>query len=82
MLFENMLATLTPPELAAVLSVIIYERADGKDVMVRNRRLKEQLSFQEEGRGLSHAYILCGPAGSGRHTLARLLAVSWAVGTS
>jgi len=36
-----MLATLTPPELAAVLSVIIYERADGKDVMVRNRRLKE-----------------------------------------
>ena len=41
MLFENMLATLTPPERAAVLSVIIYERADGKDVMVRNRRLME-----------------------------------------
>ena len=37
-----------------------------------NRRLKEQLSIQEEGRGLSHAYILCGPKGSGRHTLARL----------
>ena len=36
-----------------------------------NRRLKEQLSIQEEGRGLSHAYILCGPKGSGRHTLAR-----------
>ena len=39
-----------------------------------NRRLKEQLDGQEEGRGLSHAYILSGPAGSGRHTLARLLA--------
>jgi len=39
-----------------------------------NERLKEQLSRQERGRGLSHAYILSGPAGSGRHTLARLLA--------
>ena len=33
-----------------------------------NRALKTQLS-----RGLSHAYILSGPAGSGKHTLARLL---------
>ena len=39
-----------------------------------NGRLKEQLSQREEGRGLSHAYILAGPPGSGRHTLARLLA--------
>ena len=39
-----------------------------------NERVKEQLSQQERGRGLSHAYILSGPAGSGRHTLARLLA--------
>ena len=38
-----------------------------------NRVLKTQLSQQEEGRGLSHAYILSGPAGSGKHTLARLL---------
>lgn len=38
-----------------------------------NRRLKEQLSHQEEGRGLSHAYMISGPVGSGRHTLARLL---------
>ena len=38
-----------------------------------NDRLKEQLSRQEEGRGLSHAYVISGPAGSGRHTLARLL---------
>lgn len=39
-----------------------------------NERLKEQLSQRESGRGLSHAYIISGPAGSGRHTLARLLA--------
>lgn len=39
-----------------------------------NGRLKEQLSRQEKGRGLAHAYIISGPAGSGRHTLARLLA--------
>lgn len=41
-----------------------------------NAHLKEQLSRQEGGRGLSHAYILSGPAGSGRHTLARLLAAA------
>lgn len=34
-----------------------------------NRRLKASLARRE----LSHAYILSGPAGSGRHTLARLL---------
>jgi len=39
-----------------------------------NRRVKEQLGQQERGRGLSHAYIVSGPAGSGKHTLARLLA--------
>jgi len=39
-----------------------------------NARLKQQLSRQREGRGLSHAYILSGSAGSGRHTLARILA--------
>lgn len=38
-----------------------------------NRRIKDQLSLREEGRGLSHAYIICGPVGSGRHTLARLV---------
>ncbi len=39
-----------------------------------NEKLKEQLSRQEQGRGLSHAYILSGPVGAGRHILARLLA--------
>lgn len=41
-----------------------------------NERLKDQLSRQERGRGLSHAYIVSGPAGSGRHTLARQLAAA------
>ena len=41
-----------------------------------NSRLKELLSHREEGRGLSHAYIISGPAGSGRHTLARLMAAA------
>ena len=39
-----------------------------------NERVKEQLSRLEKDRGLSHAYIISGPAGSGKHTLARLLA--------
>lgn len=41
--------------------------------LVGNSRLKDQLSQQERGRGLAHAYIISGPVGSGRHTLARLL---------
>lgn len=41
-----------------------------------NERVKEQLSRQEKGRGLSHAYIVSGPAGSGKHILAQLLAMA------
>ncbi|MEG2097277.1 MAG: DNA polymerase III subunit delta [Pseudoflavonifractor sp.] len=39
-----------------------------------NAPLKAQLDHQTDRRGLSHAYILAGPAGSGRHTLAGILA--------
>lgn len=35
-----------------------------------NPRIKEQLSRRTGGRELAHAYILSGPTGSGRHTLA------------
>ena len=38
-----------------------------------NAHVNAVLSQQEGGRGLSHAYILSGPAGLGRQTLARLL---------
>ena len=41
-----------------------------------NAPLKRQLSLETARRGLGHAYILSGPAGSGRHTLAGLLAAA------
>ncbi len=41
-----------------------------------NVQIREQLSRTEERGRLSHAYILSGPKGSGRHTLARLLAAA------
>ncbi len=41
-----------------------------------NTPLKRQLSAEGAGRGLSHAYILAGSAGTGKHTLARLLAAA------
>ena len=44
--------------------------------LVGNETIKEQLSRAERGRGLSHAYLISGPAGSGRHTLARQLAAA------
>ncbi len=44
--------------------------------LVGNPRLKETLAQREEGRGLSHAYIISGPVGSGRHTLARILSAA------
>ena len=39
-----------------------------------NALLKENLFSRGEGQALSHAYIISGPRGSGRHTLAGLLA--------
>lgn len=40
LLFENILSSLSPPELAAVLSVIIYERKDSDEVTLHNLHLK------------------------------------------
>lgn len=41
-----------------------------------NAALKRQLELQTARRGLSHAYIISGPPGSGRHTLAGILAAA------
>jgi len=43
------------------------------DALPGNDALKRQLSAQAGGRGLSHAYLISGPRGSGKKTLARLL---------
>ena len=39
-----------------------------------NSRIKERLSQSGGGRGMSHAFLLCGPDGSGKHTLAQSMA--------
>ena len=41
--------------------------------LVGNTRLKQRLFHVEQGKELSHAYILCGVDGLGKHTLAREL---------
>lgn len=46
------------------------------DRLPGNAALKRQLSAQAEGRGLSHAYLISGPAGSGKSILAQLLAAA------
>lgn len=46
------------------------------DALAGNAALKRQLSAQAQGRGLSHAYLISGPAGSGKSTLAGLLAAA------
>lgn len=44
--------------------------------LIGNEALKRQLNLQAGRRGLSHAYILSGPAGSGKRTLAGILAAA------
>lgn len=46
------------------------------DALPGNESLKRQLSAQERSRGLSHAYLITGPAGSGKATLATLLSAA------
>ena len=48
----------------------------GFETLLGNRRLRDNLT-QSLGRGhISHFYLISGPRGSGRHTLARLLAAA------
>ncbi len=41
-----------------------------------NNQIKQQLAHREGGRGLGHAYIISGAKGSGKHTLAGLIAAA------
>ncbi|MBE6976956.1 MAG: hypothetical protein E7439_07220 [Ruminococcaceae bacterium] len=44
--------------------------------LLGNERLKENLEQSLKKGRISHFYLLCGPAGSGKHTLARLLSAA------
>jgi len=46
------------------------------DALLGNRQLKENLSRSLQNGAVSHFYLITGPRGSGRHTLARLLAAA------
>lgn len=48
----------------------------GFEGLLGNDRLKNNLRSAFEKNRISHFYLICGPAGSGRHTLARLLAAA------
>ena len=48
----------------------------GFEGLLGNQRLKDNL-IQSIGRGrISHFYLICGPVGSGKHTLAKLMAAA------
>ena len=44
--------------------------------LLGNERIKENLNTSLSKGRISHFYLLCGPEGSGRHTLAKLLAAA------
>ncbi len=46
----------------------------GFESLLGNERIKNELRLSLSRGRASHFYLICGPAGSGRHTLARLLA--------
>ena len=48
----------------------------GFESLLGNDRLKENLRSSLSRGHISHFYLISGPAGSGRHTLARLLAAA------
>ena len=48
----------------------------GFEALLGNERLKENLTSSLRRGHISHFYLICGPVGSGRHTLARLLAAA------
>ena len=48
----------------------------GFETLLGNERLKENLRSSINRGRISHFYLISGPVGSGKHTLARLLAAA------
>ena len=48
----------------------------GLDALPGNARLKENLAAAFKQNRISHGYLICGPEGSGKHTLANLMAAA------
>lgn len=48
----------------------------GFEALLGNERLKENLTSSLRRGHISHFYLICGPEGAGKHTLARLLAAA------
>ena len=48
----------------------------GFESFLGNERLKENLTGSLRRGHISHFYLICGPVGSGKHTLAQLLAAA------
>ena len=48
----------------------------GFETLLGNQRLKDNLLQSLKNGRISHFYLICGPEGSGKHTLARLLAAA------
>ena len=48
----------------------------GFEALLGNDRLRENLTGSLQKGRISHFYLICGPEGSGKHTLARLLAAA------
>lgn len=46
------------------------------DSLLGNQQLKKNLQRSLQSGHISHFYLICGPTGSGRHTLAKLLAAA------
>lgn len=48
----------------------------GLETLLGNEQLKKNLRTAIDGRRISHGYLISGPKGAGKHTLARLLAMA------